>query len=226
MSGNNQLHASNVLRAFTGSTPKQDELENLASRATRILGSEVSPSSLCEPETRFKVFAALLDATGPEDSLPQATCDLLADMVYELGPSEGVWAVRDASGEMCGVADVHLCTDDDSPYGLAWDYRVALVSSGSWDTYDGGIFWGYAAASDVVDLALVGDYFENGCRCVGLVPGVHDLEEVLETGPLGYRDIPSERLSSDNMDRIWQQEPREHPPQQAGARRRSSGMSL
>lgn len=161
-----------------------DTLEDTARRAEEVLGRHVEPTAFSAPSQRTWTFGHLLDAADGEGPASQAACDLARDIMYSFGPEEGVWAFEGPSGELRGVADIHLRDDDESPCGLAWDYRVAFAEGDAWSQIDdGGLFWGYASACDVVEQAVLGDYFLPDTRCAGTVAGLTDLEGALETTP-------------------------------------------
>lgn len=171
----------------------RDVLEEAARRAGEVLGRHVDVSSLSGPSRRTRVFGLLLDAAEGEGPASRAARELARDAMRSFGPGEGVWAFEGPSGDLLGVADIHLCLDDESPSGLAWDYRVALVDGDGWvQVDDGGVFWGYASARDVAELAVPGDYFPPGTRCAGVVPGIPDLEGALTRTPARVSRAPSD----------------------------------
>ena len=170
-------------------------LEETARRAGEVLGCCVEPAAFSSPSQRTWAFGHLLDEADGEGPSSQAACDLARGIMRSFGPEEGVWAFVGPSGELRGVADIHLCDDGESPCGLAWDYRVALAEGDAWlQIDDGGLFWGYASACDVAELAVLGDYFPSETRCAGTVAVLADLEGVLETTPSRVsRALPEDR---------------------------------
>ena len=102
---------------------------------------------------------------------------VLRDDVIE----DAYWLIFDRSGRP-QLFDVHLTEDKWSPSGFSFDwYSYILTDDGTWNEIDGGQYWDYADATDLLG-AFPGQLGE-------VVPlSMEDYEMLLEENPLAaYR---------------------------------------
>lgn len=70
---------------------------------------------------------------------------------------DAYWLLVEFGGSI-QLFEVHLADDDWSPSGYCWDcYAYALRVDGQWDEIDGGQWWDYSDAGDLL-AEFPGDY--------------------------------------------------------------------
>lgn len=115
-----------------------DRLTELATRLARQVRDEVSAQA--EAGGWYEEYDRL---TEP-DVVSEAVCTY-ADVKVE----EAAWAYEAPDGRQA-VAECHLCDDEESPWGGAFDFTGHVYDAGKreWVEEDGGRFWGYQNADD------------------------------------------------------------------------------